>query len=215
MIRDLILEQLQKVQKNIVFQEKDHIYKVGDKMLDSVSSYLEALNGDLERIPKEILETAIKRGNYLHTLCEYVVNLTIKSKRFPTFSEMKYIIAGINYSNHFKTDYRHLSNVLIELLKEVPVENFLVAEKIVYCEPSKMAGTIDLIIIEENEKGAKIRIIDIKSGEIKASHYAQVALYKYLFEKVIFKNKKIKELQDQITIVPELWGLKKWDIRNV
>ena len=145
--------------EKITFDKEKHEYKLGDKVLPSVTQILEStlFEKKYEGVNDEVLMSAAKRGEYIH-------------KEIETYIKT----GGIGFTNE-------LLNFID--IKETYKLKDLKSETLVYTD--KMAGTIDIIGVKGGRGQKKKNILaDIKTTYKLDKEYVswQLSFYAYILE---------------------------------
>ena len=219
-----ILNRLNSHMEKIHFNEEDHTYlhKDKDRFLTPVSETLAYFKAGMENIPDKYMIPAINRGNFVHNVAEDFINVCIKNElnKDQMLKLMTTIITHSRKYNEFKEEYiPYLINLIDFLLEEfnngwLPLK----AEQRVFNLSNKMAGSMDLLLYKEDykyintyspagklisatrskEKTFFIKIVDYKTGNLRASAFAQVSLYQFMLKKVLKSLKLPIELSSEL-----------------
>lgn len=223
-----MIKQLQELLKEhsdqVNFNEEEHKYFLNDKELISVSNTLEWFKKGLEKINPFHLKAATHRGNIIHAIIENWLkwNYLWRKESFNIGDYGIYDSASENiyYKNIWKpfldnaNDYinKHMNNGY----------EVLAVEQILHNEDTGIAGTVDLIMIKVNleyveqikplandiaytynvdKANITIKIIDWKTGNLRASNQAQLGLYKFMFNELIKSLRQAKNEFKDVDIV--------------
>lgn len=229
---DKIKDKLKKMNDKVVFNEETHQYFIENKEYNSVSSTLEYYSRGIKRIPKHILDDAVKRGNMVHLIAEEML------KGATSLDIDKELLYSLCESQPYWDKEKHMPyiNNLIRYWQLLDNDSWevLAVEQTLFSVPEKVAGQVDLILIryefdetewnndkntykEAYENGTlrkddyyeiEIKIVDYKTGNIKIGNYAQVSIYHYMLKKAL------KSLKLPIKITTELISLKDMERVN-
>lgn len=199
-----IINKLQDIKSDIHFEESDHTYYhyKKDMNLIPVSNTMDFYKGDIDKIPVDILQKAIDRGNFIHKLAEDYIN-------FIKLSEMHISIDDILEQARKQEGYMQEYDSFIENFHKYIIDELdngwliLGTEQIVYDIPNKIAGTIDLLLYKKVKDQITIKLVDYKTGNLRVGNYIQVSIYQYMLKKSL-KGLKIPNLR----VINELISLK-------
>lgn len=159
----------------LTFNEKEHQYYINDKLAISATQLLELIYPfDKTNLNQNVLENAMARGSYIHSCIE------------------QYIELGVDTCNQ----HREYFDAFIEWYKSsIVAGDKLYSEKQMYSESYMVAGTTDLIIVNDNTK--TITFIDFKTNTniVPKKVALQLSIYKILYAPQNGYNVVLKALQ--------------------
>ena len=223
-MKNKILNRLNSHMDKIHFNEEDHTYlhKDKDRFLTPVSETLAYFKAGMENIPDKYMIPAINRGNFVHNVAEDFINVCI-DRELEEDKVMKLLSLIITQSKRytsFKDEYIPYLVNLIEFLQKEFKDGWkpLKAEQRVFNLSNNMAGSMDLLLYKEDykyintysptgklisasrskEKTFFIKIVDYKTGNLRASAFAQVSLYQFMLKKVLKSLKLPIELSSEL-----------------
>ncbi len=178
---DKIKNKLDMINNEVYFLDDTHEYWVKGVQYNSVSSTLEYFSRGFDKIPKEILDKAVTRGNAVHKALEDFINtgdIEVEDEY------LDYVVNGVSYITRMRADgWKALS-----------------VEQKLFSVPEKVCGMVDLILYKETKTKILLKVVDWKTGSLRMSHYAQVSLYKYMLEKCL-KRLKIANMKISTQLV--------------
>jgi len=139
------------------FDADSHTYKLGGRVVPSVTQVLAMLRGDLSRINQDTLRAAGERGTAVHAAIELDVDGQLDEESCSTHT-----LACLAQWRRFKAD----SGLRV-----------IACEKRVYHQQNGYAGTADIFGRDPIAKGATYRAIDVKTCAPHWTHALQLAAY--------------------------------------
>lgn len=159
----------------LTFNEQEHQYYINGKPAISATQLIELIYPfDKTNLNHNVLESAMNRGSYIHSCIEQFIELGIDNCK----------------------EHRPYFEAFLEWYKSAKQENDKwYSEKQLYSEKYMVAGTTDLIIVNDTTK--TLTFIDFKTNTsiVPKKVALQLTIYRLLYAPALDYNIVIKALQ--------------------